>query len=368
MSSGGPKYDIGYLDFLRGWLALLVFFHHAAILGGGPGFLSGEIGQEAVNAFMLASGFLIYFQCSISKLYGGLETKKGLKNFFIRRFFRIAPAYYISLIIALLLSTYLGQSREAIAEILPYTSTDMARYYIDEPIRSFFLHITFVFGVIPEYAFSTPLPDWSLGLEAQFYFIFPLLFIFLKKNFLIFLPISLCGMFAIWFISNRLGLHFSMPSYLPLKFHNFAAGIVLAYLMLNTQSAKYIKVFLILVVLFFLYVGNKSLTIPLLFIFSYWWICVEKNKNKKALSILNSLFNHKSSKFLAEISYSLYIIHLVIMLPFFAFFLNSFDLSFTTWFISTAILLLITIVCSYFMYRFIEIPGINYGKKLTQNK
>lgn len=194
------KHDISFLDFLRGWSALLVFFHHASLLGGGPEFLSGNIGQEAVNVFMLASGFLIYFQCSIGKIYFGLENSVGIKNFYIRRFFRIAPAYYFSLVLALLLSEYLGASREAIAEILPHTMTNMERYYIVEPIKNFFVHASFVFGFFPSYSFSTPLPDWSLGLEMQFYFVFPVIFFSIERIlsfFLLFLFLS-CYVFGLF--------------------------------------------------------------------------------------------------------------------------------------------------------------------------
>ncbi|CAH2786711.1 MAG: Acyltransferase 3 [uncultured Caballeronia sp.] len=36
-------------------------------------------------------------------------------------------------------------------------------------------HLTYTFGMFPRYAFNTPLPDWSIGLEMQFYAVFPLL-------------------------------------------------------------------------------------------------------------------------------------------------------------------------------------------------
>jgi peptidoglycan/LPS O-acetylase OafA/YrhL len=359
------KHDIAFLDFLRGWSALLVFFHHAAILGGGPGFLSGQIGQEAVNAFMLSSGFLIYFQCSISNTYCGLRNKVGIKNFYIRRLFRIAPAYYFCLIIALLFSDYLGLSREAIAETLPHTMTSMERYYISDPIQSFFIHASFIFGVLPSYSYSTPLPDWSLGLEMQFYLIFPVLFFFYKKNFVVFFVISLIGMLGIWFISNKMGFIFPMPSYLPLKFHNFAAGIALGYLLLNKENKSKSYYFIIAITVVFLAVGNRTVHIPLLFIFSWWWVCNVNTTKYYVLTFLQKVFNHKISKFLAEMSYSVYIFHLVIMLPFFAFVLKGGELSFIAWILLSFLLLALTMGVAHFIYRFIEIPGINIGKKLV---
>lgn len=361
------KHDIAFLDFLRGGAALFVFFHHAAILGGGPGLVAGHIGQEAVNAFMLASGFLIYFQCSIGTSYYGLQNKLGIKNFYIRRFFRIAPAYYFCLIIALLLAEYLGVSREGIAEILPHTMTDMSRYYISDPIQSFFIHASFIFGLLPSYSFSTPLPDWSLGLEVQFYLIFPVLFFFYRKNFTLFFILFIIGMFFVWYISDRIGFTFPMPSYLPLKFHNFSAGIALAYLLLNKDNKSKSYYFIVVITLVSLLIGNRTLYMPLLFIFSWWWVCIANTNKSRVLTWVQKIFNHKSSKFLAEMSYSIYIFHLVLMLPFFAFVLKGGKLGLVTWFIASISLLTVTILLSRFIYKYIEIPGINMAKKLVEH-
>lgn len=360
------KHDIAFLDFLRGWSALLVFFHHAAILGGGSGIIGGPIGQEAVNAFMLASGFLIYFQCSIGRSYYGLQTKLGIKNFYIRRFFRIAPAYYFCLIIALLFAEYLGISREGIADTLPNTMTDMGRYYIADPIQSFFIHASFIFGVLPSYSFSTPLPDWSLGLEMQFYLIFPALFYFYRKNFTVFFVSFLVLMIVVWEVSNLIGFSFPMPSYLPLKFHNFSAGIALAYLLLNKEEKSKSYYFIVIVTLVFLLIGNRTLYVPLLFIFSWWWICIADINQNVFLTFMQRTFSHKSSKFLAEMSYSVYIFHLVLMLPFFAFVLKDGKIGIATWLLSSIFLLGLTITMSLFIYKYIEIPGINIAKRLVQ--
>jgi len=359
------QHDIAFLDFLRGWAALLVFFHHASILGGGPSFLSGHIGQEAVNAFMLASGFLIYFQCSIGKTYHLLSNKEGIKNFYIRRFFRIAPAYYVSLIVALVLSDNLGFSREIIAETLPSTATNMDRYYIENKWESFLIHISFVFGAIPSYSFSTPLPDWSLGLEMQFYAFFPALFFFFKRSFLKYYIFFIMLMFGIWFMSNQEGLIFPMPSYLPLKFHNFAAGIALSHLLLNQENeSKYHQYIIVIITIVALYFGNQTGIMPILFLFSWWWVCRENNvKEGRLVSIVHYMFTHKSSKILAEISYSLYIFHLILMLPFFAYILKGRELSSIEWILSSLVLLFLSMGFSYLIYKYVEIPGIKMGKK-----
>jgi Acyltransferase family len=43
------------------------------------------------------------------------------------------------------------------------------------------LHLTFLFGLLPRDSFSTFLPDWSLGLEMQFYVAFPLIFLSFRR-------------------------------------------------------------------------------------------------------------------------------------------------------------------------------------------
>ena len=362
------KHDIALFDFLRGWAALFVFFHHAAILGGGPYLLQGVLGHEAVNAFMLASGFLIFYQASISKSYQGLKTKAGIKNFYIRRFFRIAPAYYVVFIIALLSSVYIGMAREIISDIFPNTATNMDRYFIEDYITSFFMHITFFFGLIPQYAFSTPLPDWSLGLEMQFYLIFPLLFVFYKKNFSIALTGTLIIMMALSVLSFKAGLHFPMPSFLPLKFHNFAAGITLAYLYINTQETPFSfnpsNIFIICITLLFLTIGNETLLIPVGFIAIWWFLILDDKKTKRLKSLINIIFKHKSSKFLADISYSLYIIHLLVMIPYFSLVLSGSEMPELIWLGHSLIILCIVMLLSLFSYRFIELPGIDIGKRL----
>ena len=43
-------------------------------------------------------------------------------------------------------------------------------------------HFTFLFGFIPRYAASTHIPDWSIGLEMQFYLFFPFIAILLIRT------------------------------------------------------------------------------------------------------------------------------------------------------------------------------------------
>lgn len=361
------KHEITLFDFLRGWAAVFVFYHHAAILGGGPGLLKGHIGQEAVNAFMLASGFLIYFQATISKNYEGLATFNGIKNFYIRRYFRIAPAYYVALIIALMIAGLLGEARESIAHVLPHTMTTMDRYYIEEPIKNFFYHISFIFGVLPDYAYSTPLPDWSLGLEMQFYLVFPILFIFLRKNFLIFIILSILAMQVLLRLTYHFDIHYPMPSYLPIKFHNFAAGIILAHLLLEGKNhSRLYSIVLVMGLTLVLFKLNRTAHISILFLLSWWWVCISHDENNWIIKTISAVFRHQSSKFLADISYSVYIFHLIFMLPYFAYILSFSKLGHKEWLVVTTGLFIFVAIIAFFVYKFIELKGIHFGKSLER--
>lgn len=158
-----------------------------------------------------------------------------------------------------------------------------------------------------------------------------------------------------------------MPSYLPLKFHNFAAGIALAHLLLNKHMEKNSKYFIIIITFSFLIIGNRTVYIPLLFIFSWWWICNIVTTKGLVYLTLQTMFNHWTSKILADLSYSVYIIHLILMLPFFSFILKNGALSLIAWGGASLLLLSLTMCLSYLIYKFIEMPGINMGKKLLSS-
>jgi len=355
------KHDIPLLDFLRGWSALFVFISHAALLGGGPYILQNYLGREAINVFMFASGFLIFYQASISRTYNGFKSKQGIKKFYIRRFFRIAPLYYVVLIIVIL-PAYLNEPRQVV---------DINPYYIFDHISNFLVHATFIFGLIPEFEFSsTPLPDWSLSLEMQFYLIFPLLFILYRKAFFVSFMLSLLIMPAIYLVVKEFGASYSMPSFLPMRFNNFGSGILLAYFFLRQDTVfsedRVKNLFIVIATIAITLFINKTLVIPAVFLFSFWLIIIKDKKTAPLKQLLNAAFSNRLSKFLAEISYSVYLIHLIIMIPFFTYVMATPNTPITSWAAYTVIVMIITFAISFLTYKYVELPGIKLGKSLIK--
>ncbi|HRH34856.1 MAG TPA: acyltransferase [Catalimonadaceae bacterium] len=355
---------IALFDFLRGWSAMMVFFHHAAILGGGPGLLAGQLGSEAVNAFMMASGFLIYYQAISSKMYQGFKTKTGVLNFYIRRFFRIAPTYYLALLVALTFSEEFGQYRLTIQETLQSRATDMSRYFIENKGFNALAHLTFLFGFLPKFSFSNPLPDWSLGLEMQFYLFFPLIFRVMRQRFLFGLLAFGILMKLIVMATGYVAFIFPMPSFLPLKFHCFAVGMILAHLM--TRPPQKQDWLIVAAGVCMLVLWNRNLIMPSLFLGSYLYLLQKKPFFPALNRFFDPIFSHKSSVFLADVSYSLYIFHLLIMLPWFGILLSGNKPGNLEWLCLTFPLLAIVVGFSYVVYRLVELPGIKLGKSFIK--
>src|SRR6185503_13989003 len=101
------------------------------------------------------------------------EPKTWLK-FYVRRFFRIAPLYYVLLAVFFLTGPAMAGCREGLAQYFPDTANDPDRY-LDRSFENIAMHVSFLFGLSKTYVVRTTMPDWSISLEMQFYWAFPFL-------------------------------------------------------------------------------------------------------------------------------------------------------------------------------------------------
>jgi peptidoglycan/LPS O-acetylase OafA/YrhL len=97
---------IGSLDGLRGSAALWFLLGHACQLSGAhiPIVSQPDLG---VDLFIVLSGFLMAYQFTVRQEREPWSEAGSWLKFWTRRFFRIAPLYYILLIVSLLLGNTL---------------------------------------------------------------------------------------------------------------------------------------------------------------------------------------------------------------------------------------------------------------------
>ncbi len=146
------------IEGLRGIAVLLVVAFHAGV----PGFTGGFIG---VDVFFVLSGYLI-----TGLLVKEMEKNEtiSLLNFYARRARRLLPASAIMLLITVI-ATYLifpPIQQKGIPGTSVSTAVYVSNFY-------FLVSATDYFAAAPE---TNPLlHTWSLSVEEQFYFIWPLL-------------------------------------------------------------------------------------------------------------------------------------------------------------------------------------------------
>lgn len=287
---------IPQFDSIRAIAVLLVIIHHWLPQKSIFNFLpNGKIG---VNIFFVLSGFLITGILLKAKMQ--IETsrlKKGmaLKNFYIRRTLRIFPIYYLLLFILWLLKD------PAIHEngVYYYTYTSNFLFYMQTAFPARLAHL------------------WSLGVEEQFYVIWPWLIILVNRRFI---PYLICLFLLIGISANYIFTDHGwwVEILTPACFDAFAIGAILSYYTLYRQDIitaiqpKYKWIFLAILVIFVLGAFSFFILPPrtghALLAAAIIYYCLFKNNN----SIVNFIFNNKWLMWMGKISYGIYLYHLFI--------------------------------------------------------
>ncbi len=141
------------LDHLRAFAITFVFLFHYGRLFAHPQWTNSisEFGWSGVDLFFVLSGYLI-----ASQLFLKIDTgkKNSLKEFFIKRFFRIIPAYIG--VVALYFLLPVVRERESLAPLWKFL-TFTQNIGLDVQHQGTFSHA------------------WSLCIEEQFYLLLPLI-------------------------------------------------------------------------------------------------------------------------------------------------------------------------------------------------
>ncbi len=333
----GTDYFPG-IDGLRAVSVLLVMCNHVAH----PPSLTGWIkGWTGVHVFFVISGFLI------TTLLLREEERNGrvsLRNFYLRRVFRILPVYFAVLSLYLLIChTPMGAAKWAqLREGLPYYLSFLQEYRPDS--------VGTVFG-----------HSWSLGVEEKFYLVWPFLFFVVllrwRGSLARLLPIS-----AVMVALAVFGSHNLCRSYFGI-----AVGCTLAVVMHVPRTQNFVlKLAAVPTPLVIASVATTYLLIcaigdaaVLLFDFAIALLIVHLLINR---GLTRSAMSHPAMIWLGKRSYSMYLVHVLCINAVEKVIHPSGAFGFA---VVIAVSYAITALFSHLLYVVIERNCISYGRKLT---
>lgn len=345
------------IDGLRGFLALGVYIHHTTIwyqyiqtdIWDKPkSNLYTQFGNAGVMFFFMITSFLF-----VTKLINHKESNFDWQKFFIARFFRLFPMYFVFVII--IFST-----------VFFITNWNLNVSYSNLSI-SIFKWLTFTTlgaSEINNYEFTNLIPaevNWSLPYEWFFYFSLPIISLFLLKKKPAFIYIFFSSLFVMGFIIGK----FDNAHLLLVFIGGAIAPFIIKY---SKSKLNYNNLVFTIMVLFAFFTltyfdTSKSLIYKIILTFIFTLIALGNN--------IFGLLKSNLFKFLGDISYSTYLLHGIILFIIFKLVIgteNSKNLTETEYISIIFLITPIVIILSYLGYRFIEKPFIVYARKIKPIK
>lgn len=383
MSDTPPQSNLSSLDLARGSMAAVVFLSHAAIFTGSVRDLRllFRFGGVAVEIFMFISGFLMLWHYQLRAAKEPWEAPGTWRTFWLRRFFRMAPLYWVVLSIVFLFHAPIHGWLHHVHEVfpLPWAGREISPERIDwEPgWGNALAHYSFVFGLIPQWASNNVLPDWSITLEMQFYLLFPFMALLMKKAGW---AVALVVMIGIWQIfASNIGVGiisesgpwgwYPMPTILPLRLGVFYAGM-LAAAGLAAWFGDRRGLGCLAAAIALAYWCDRLLA-GFAIVFLAWEMSgpLLRQRFPKPKAMLDSFLACKPVRAFADCSYGVYLCHSLILLGVLWFllrwdgFLSMPPLN--RFLLLTAVSTPLVFTISFLCHRWIENPGIRAGKRLV---
>ncbi len=211
---------LAVLDGLRGLAIVLVVITHSFITGYRPAAALGPVsigleplvlaGSLGVELFFFISGFVLFVP--YARAACGERSVPTLRHFIDRRFIKIVPSYYLTL---------------GIAAFLLFVPADVEAARVPQLIS----HTLFAHTFWHESIFAFVSAFWSLGIEVQFYVLFPAIAAAMRRwpipTYLTLLAIG--EAYRIWLQVSAHNHDFYWVCQLPGQIDLFGLGMLAAY-------------------------------------------------------------------------------------------------------------------------------------------
>ena len=349
-----------------------------------PKFLDDSLNKPviAVYGFMIITGFLMTYNYFIREKKEPFEDRLTFKNFWLRRLFRLYPVYILAIIVAFI--TFVPCANLNRQNLIFFTGSDVSQWgtvrsVVQPTVADLISHAFMVHGLIPKFSDSLLGVAWSLSLEMQFYFLFPFLFLavfsspsVLKKW--LFITLVCSGVVAVLSppvfdaITSRNGLvKFVLPSILPYVMPFFLLGMIAAGVKLRKIHPIFLAVAFFVVLPFQWRVTNIVIASFFLLLFLDELEAFIPSYFYRIINSVRSALSGRLATFGADISYSMYLIHTLIIggsIQFVIRIMPSLQGSKAAIAVAGLVItLVISIVLGYLIFRFIEKPFIAIGKR-----
>jgi peptidoglycan/LPS O-acetylase OafA/YrhL len=262
----------------------------------------GMLGAIGVDIFFVLSGFLItgiLLEGKKKSDENEVPVKTVFKNFYARRALRIFPIFYLVVFLLFLAKVLgVGISLRELAYSATYTINFLfhkARYW-----SGYTTHF------------------WSLAVEEQFYLLWPMTILLIKKNWL---PVVMIGFLLIGILTQQHDEFGYLTTYSC--FDAFAAGAIFSWLLNYRKDLlpRFFKLTRIIAILSFVIIAvqvylSHSFELPQRTLHSavaLWIIMtIVLNKKNRATQPVNWFLGNSVLIFIGRISYGVYLYHLFI--------------------------------------------------------
>ncbi len=310
-----------------------------------------DLAGDGVTIFFALSGFLITFLFLKEKENGSIS----IKNFYVRRILRIWPLYYLYFFIAIITAVVFGITLNKFS--VPF-------YFFLAANIPFILNQSLPF--LAHY--------WSLGVEEQFYLLFPQMAKQSNKRLLrltIALAISLFFLkIFFWVLKRKYGTEIPLLAITVTRFNVMFTGVIGAVLFYNnnknyiaivthkiTQLFSWACVFFILINRFHI---ASVIDQDLIAIISVVLITGQVTRKNYIINLEN-----KACDFIGKISYGIYVIHPLLIFFYEKIFGKFLERTVFNYIIIYYIIIATTIMLAFFSYKFYEKPFLNLKEKFA---